>query len=144
MNTCKIRVNFTSWKEKRLSSYRHILTVLDDAQHALRIVADNTQHFLHETLREIATRLRESHTMTTNNTVTQIVQGFPEKTAKHAVEQAQAAQQKEISPEMMAEIAQTPVTKPKNAFTPRPAFMQTETDEELANQKVFNPKPKSF
>lgn len=130
-------------KEKRLSSYRLILTALDEAEARLRIVADNTQHFLHETLREIATRLRESHTMTTNNTVTQIVQGFPEETAKNAVEQSKPAQQKEISADMMAEIAKTPVTKPEKSFTPRPAFMQTESDD-FEKQKEFNPKPRSF
>ncbi len=128
-----------------LSSYRQILTALDEAQVTLRTVADTTQHFLHKTLLEIATRLRGSHTMTTNTTMTQLIQGYPENTAS-ATESNRTELQNEISPEMLAEIAQTQVTKaqPENqkTFKPRPAFMHTET-EELEHQKVFNPKPGS-
>lgn len=136
-------------KETSLSSYRNILTALDEAQVALQIVADKTQHFLHETLREIATRIREHHTMTTNITMTQIVEGHTatDTVATPSVTPNHSDFQNEISPEMLAEIANTAVTKAsqenQKTFKPRPAFMQTEA-EDFKNEKVFNPKPRSF
>lgn len=132
-----------------MSSYRQILTALGDAQVTLRTVADTTQHFLHETLLKIATRLRESHTMTTNITMTQLTQGYPmaDTAATPATQANRTELQKEISPQMLAEIAQTPVTKAQQenqkSFKPRPAFMQSNT-EELEYQKAFNPKPRSM
>lgn len=130
-----------------MSSYRQILTTLGEAQEALQIVADKTQHFLHETLREIATRLRESHTMTTFNTVTQLMQGQPADAAAPSIEPNKAQNQNEISPDLMAEIANTPITKSvaehKNTFKPRPSFMHSDA-EEFNHQKQFNPKPGSM
>ena len=123
-----------------ISSYMRIRDALENFQERLLVVADKSNHFLHETLKQIAMRSRQGATMTVLSISNHLPQDATAEGHQMVPARSQAPAKSNnvdakpsISSNDLTEISQTPVMKkvfgalpfPRDDLDQRPEFTHT-------------------